>query len=142
MESKINEVMEYFGGGYSCAQAIVVAYCEDLGLNKEAALKISCGFGAGMARLSQVCGAVSGASLIIGLKYGKFKADDHAAREKTYKLIQEFERQFKEKHGSANCRELLSVDFLTGDKEFAGKQVKELCPIFVKDAVEILESIL
>lgn len=141
MKSKVNEVMEYYEGGFSCSQAIIAVYCEDLGLDKQTALKISCGFGAGMSRLSQTCGAVSGACLLIGLKYGKFKPGDSAAREKTYKLVQEFNKKFTEIHGDINCKELLCVDFQTGDKEFAAKQVQKLCHVFIKDAAEILEKL-
>ena len=69
--SKVDEAIECFYSGYSCSQAVLSAYCEDLGLDKETAMKISCGFGAGMARLGATCGAVTGAYIAIGLKYGK-----------------------------------------------------------------------
>ena len=142
MNSKVNEVLESFNGGFYCSQALLSTYCEDLGLDKETALKISCGMAAGMARLSSTCGAVSGAYMAISLKYGNCLPDDREAIEKTFALIQEFDKRFIEKHGSTNCRELLSVDLRHGDKDFASQQVKKLCPVFVKDAAEILESIL
>jgi len=117
-------------------------YCGDLGLDTETALKISCGLAAGMARLGSTCGAVTGAYLVIGLKYGRYLAGDETAKEKTYTLIQEFDRQFTVKHGSTNCRELLGVDLRYGDKALAGTRVDEICPGLVKDAAEILETIL
>jgi C_GCAxxG_C_C family probable redox protein len=95
-----------------------------------------------MARLGSTCGAVTGAYLVIGLKYGKCLPEDNEAKEKTFALIQEFDRQFTAKHGSVNCTELVGVDLRYGDKDFAKKQVQAICPGLVKDAAEILERIL
>ena len=86
--------------------------------------------------------AVMGAYLVIGLKHGNSSPSDKSATEKTFELIQEFDRQFCQKHGSTNCRRLLGVDLRNGDKNFAIRQVKLLCPGFVQDAAEILESII
>ena len=142
MKSRVNETVECFNSGFSCSQALLSTYCEDLGLDKETALKISCGLAAGMARLGHTCGAVTGAYLVISLKYGKYLLDDNVSKEKTFELIQEFDKRFIEKYGTTNCKELLSVDLRDGDKDFASQQVKALCPGFVRDAAEILESIL
>ena len=140
--NKVDEAVECFNNGFSCSQAILSTYCEDLGLDKKTALKISCGLAAGMARLGSTCGAVTGAYLVIGLKHGKCRPDDDAAKEKTYALIQEFDRIFTTKHGSTNCRELLGVDLRHGDKALAGERVGAICPGLVKDAAETLETIL
>lgn len=142
MESKVNNVVHCFNSGFDCSQAMLSTYGEELGLEKETALKISCGLAAGMARLGSTCGAVTGAYLVIGLKHGKYLLEDSEAKEKTFALIQEFDRLFTEKHGSTNCRELLGVDLRNGDKTLARKRVRELCPCLVKDAAEILESVL
>ena len=142
MESKVNEVLESFGCGFYCSQAILSAYCEEFGLDKEIALKISCGLAAGMARLSSTCGAVTGAYMVISLKHGNYLPTDKESIEKTFALIQEFDKRFIDKNGSTNCQELLGVDLRYGDKDLAGKQVKKLCPCFVKDAAEILEVVL
>ena len=144
MESKVNEVMEFFnnGKGFNCAQAIFSIYCEDFGLDKGIALKLSCGLGGGMGRLGHVCGAVSGACLVIGLKHGKFLPDDRESKEKTYALVHEFGKRFIERNQTANCHELLQVDLLHGDKQMLRKRFREVCPRVVKDAAEILESIL
>lgn len=142
MDSKVNEVMECFNGGFYCSQALLSAYSEDLGLDKETALKISCGLGAGMARLGSTCGAVTGAYMAISLKHGNCLPGEKEAIEKTFALIQEFDGQFSAKHSSTNCRELLGVDLRRGDKALASGRVKAVCPGLVKDAAEILESIL
>lgn len=141
MKNKIEEVMEYFGP-YDCSQAILSAWSEEYGLDKKTALKISCGFAAGMSRLCHTCGAVTGAYLVIGLKHGKCHPYDNEAKEKTFSIIQDFEKRFVEKHGTTNCRELLGVDLGNDNLQIARKQVQKICPILVKDAAEILESIL
>ena len=140
-KNKVEKVMERFGA-FDCSQAILAAWCEDYGLDVETALKLSCGLAVGMARLGSTCGAVSGAYLVIGLKYGKCRPDDSEAKEKTFALIQEFDGRFIEKHGSTNCRELIGVDMRYGDMEIAMEQVQKKCPVLVRDAAEILDSIL
>lgn len=144
MKTRVNEVTEFFrnGKGFNCAQAVFSTYCEDFGLDKEIALKLSCGLGGGMGRLGQVCGAVSGAGLVIGLKHGKVLPDDKESKEKTYAMVHEFGKRFIERNQTVNCHELLQVDLLRGDKEIIKERVREVCPRVVKDAAEILEAIL
>jgi len=142
MESKVNKVIESFGSGFYCSQAILSTYCEDLGLDRKTALKMSCGLAAGMARLGSTCGAVTGAYMVISLKYGNHSPDDKESTERTFALMQEFDRRFIERHGTTNCEKLLGVDLRYGDKGLAIQQVRGLCPTFVKDAAEILESIM
>jgi C_GCAxxG_C_C family probable redox protein len=144
MKSKVNEVMEFYksGKGFNCAQVIFSTYCEDFGLDKETALKLSCALGGGMGRLGQTCGAVSGACLVIGMKHGKFLPDDGSSKENTYALVQEFGKRFLERNQTLNCNELLQVDLLHGDKQTIKERVSEVCPRVVKDAAEILESVL
>ncbi|MDR0770172.1 MAG: C-GCAxxG-C-C family protein [Burkholderiales bacterium] len=140
-KTRIEEATEIFGT-FDCSQAILSAWCEDYGLDKKTALKLSCGFASGMARLNRTCGAVTGAYLVIGLKHGKCRPDDSAAKEKTFALIQEFDKRFTEKHGSTNCKELLGVDLRDGDAVVAKEQVRKKCPVFVRDAAEMLEAVL
>jgi len=137
----VNDAVECFNDGLYCSQALLSAYCDDL-LDKDTAMKVSLGLAAGMGRLGATCGAVTGAYLVIGLRYGNCSADDKASVEKTFSLVQEFDKRFKEKHGSTGCRELLGVDMLHGDQALAKERVKALCPVLVKDAAEILEDIL
>jgi len=142
MGSKVSEALEAFNNGFNCSQAVLSTYCGECGLDKETALKISCGMGVGMARLGSTCGAVTGAYMVIGLKYGSCLPGDAETKEKTFALIQEFDRQFAAKHGTTNCRELLGVDMRHGDKAIASQQVNSVCPVLVEDAAEILEAIL
>ena len=144
MKNKVNEAVEFFqnGKGFNCAQSVFSTYCEDLGLDKETALKLSCGLGGGMGRLGQVCGAVSGAILIIGLKYGKFLSEDRECKGKTYALVHELGKKFAERNQSINCHELSQIDLLCGDEQAIKERTSQTCHRLVKDAAEILESIL
>ena len=135
VNSKAKEAMACFNEGFNCAQAVLTAYCEDFGLDRETALRLACGLGAGIGRLQETCGAVSGAYLVIGLKYGPEK-------EQTYALVQEFARRFEAKNKTTNCRALLGVDLLGGDRRTASERVNSICPQMVRDAIEILESLL
>ena len=145
MCNKSDLAVQCFSNGFNCSQAVFSTYCEELGLDKETALKVSCAFGGGMGLIGETCGAVTGAFMAIGLKYGKFKADDIAAKEKTYALVQEFTKRFKDEFGSVKCKDLLKYDI--SDAEEMKKAAEEglfksLCPMIVKRATEIVEDIL
>jgi len=68
--SRVEEAVSCFADGFSCSQSIVSTYGTEFGVDREKALKISTGFGGGMGRLGGTCGAVTGAIMVIGLKYG------------------------------------------------------------------------
>ncbi|MEN6383990.1 MAG: C-GCAxxG-C-C family protein [Phycisphaerales bacterium] len=130
--------------GFSCSQAIFAAFAERFNLDKETALKISSSFGGGM-HLNQTCGAVTGALMVIGLKYGRIKAGDVAAKMNNIKMANEFAEKFKARHKFIGCTELLGCDLSTPDgMEYAKKNnvTKSNCPKFVQSAAEILEEIL
>jgi C_GCAxxG_C_C family probable redox protein len=141
---KVNDALACFGQGFNCSQAVLSAFAKDFGLEREMALRVAGGFGGGM-RMGEVCGAVTGAFMVIGLKYGKMRPEDDEARKQTYRIIREFADKMKAKHGSILCRELIGCDLSTKDgyTQAIEKGVfVTLCPGFVIDAVEILEAIL
>ena len=143
--SRAQDAVQSFKQGFSCSQAVLAALSEPLGLDRERALKISQAFGGGMARMGLTCGAVTGAMLAIGLKYGRTRPEDEEAKEKTYSLVHEFLRQFQDRHGSIVCRELIGVDLSSPEGQKLGAErgvFENLCPKFVAHAVEILEQIL
>lgn len=109
MSSHSQRAMELFGEGYNCSQAVLAAFCEDLNIDYETALKMSSSFGGGMGRLREVCGAVSGMFMVAGLKYGYTNPKDNTAKEGHYKRIQELAAQFKAENHSIICRELLGL---------------------------------
>lgn len=143
--SKPELAVSCFKEGFLCSQALLSTYGAELGLDRETALRISAAFGGGMARLGEVCGSVSGAFLILSLKYGHIRADDSQAKEETYNKVREFAHQFKSRHGSIVCRDLLGCDIGTpvGLKLAKEKNLfSTVCPGFVRDAAEIIEQVL
>ena len=143
--NKVKQAVACFRSGFSCSQAILSTYGKELGLDKNTALKLSGTFGGGMAGMAETCGAVTGAFMIIGLKYGKTKPKDEGSKRKAYALVKDFVRKFKAKHGSIVCRELAGYDISTpkGMQAFKNKNlIDTLCPKFVQHAAEILEEIL
>jgi len=116
-----------------------------MGMERDVALKTAQSFGGGMAQMGQTCGSVTGAFMVIGLKYGRTRADDDEAKRRTYALVREFVEQFKARNGTILCRELLGCDISTPEGNRAAKEkglFSIVCPGFVRDAVGILEKIL
>ncbi|MGB9596654.1 MAG: C-GCAxxG-C-C family protein [Candidatus Poribacteria bacterium] len=143
--TRSEKAVSIFNEGFSCSQATLSAFAVDFGLYEELALKVSCAFGGGISHLGSICGVVSGALMVIGLKYGRTKKEDTKARDETYGLANEFINRFKERNNSIICNELLGCDISTIDGlEIAKRKRSEpnFCPKFVKSAVEILEEIL
>jgi C_GCAxxG_C_C family probable redox protein len=143
--NKIDRAVARFGEGLSCTQAVLSTYCSEFGLSRDIALRVACGFGGGMGRMGKTCGAVTGAFLVLGLKYGGTDATDNDKEEKTYALVREFTNEFKLRNGHIGCNELLGYDISTpeGRKEAQEKGLfSTLCPKLVRDAAEILEQLL
>lgn len=138
---KTEQAVKLFKQSFSCSQSVFSVYAEELGVDTGTAMKIAGAFGGGMARMGETCGAVTGAFMAIGLKYGKTKAEDKEAKEKTYDVVRQFVEIFKSMHGSTVCRELTGCDMNTteGLNTFREKNIFEThCMNYVKDAVEIL----
>jgi C_GCAxxG_C_C family probable redox protein len=145
MSDKSELAAEEFLNAYNCAQSVVSAFCEESGISDDMALKISCGLGGGMGRKQEVCGAVTGGILILGLRHGRGVNDEQSATTFTYQKTREFMSRFAESNGSYICRELLNGCDLTteaGQQEFNDKDMKNsVCKVCVESAVEILEQI-
>ena len=135
--NEITEAVQLFEKGYMCSQAVFAAFSPDFGLDKELALKIGACFGSGL-RKGEVCGACTGALMVLGLKYGESKTESDEACEK-------FLDEFKKENGSYICNELLKCDITTQEgKEFAieNNLFKEFCPLMVESAARITEKII
>lgn len=144
--NKRDKAIELFCQGLNCSQAVLGAFCEDVGLDLETALKLSSSFGGGMGRLREVCGAVSSMFMIAGLKDGYSSADNDDEKKEHYKRIQDLAEKFKKKNNTIICRELLSnIKTLKGSEP--EKRTEEYykirpCARFVGDAAEIMEEYL
>ncbi len=148
LNSSINQKKEeLFSSGYSCSQSILMLWAEDLGIKRKDAFRISAGFGGGMA-FGEVCGAVAGAVMVIGLKFSSANADtkEGYAKALTYELTSQFLSQFKSTTGSVSCRDLIGFDFSTLEKNQdildQDRNLHKNCPNFVRTAASILENII
>lgn len=138
------EILASFGEGFDCSQVVLRSFAEELGLDEEMALKISSAFGGGMWQ-GRTCGAVAGALMVIGLKYGHCKAGDADAKNKMLAVKAEFEKRFSALYSSCVCKDILGYDLSTPDG-MAKIQEQNLlatkCPKLVSDAIAILEEVL
>jgi C_GCAxxG_C_C family probable redox protein len=145
MSDKSKLATEKFLSGYNCAQSVIYPFCEKSGISDDMALKISCGFGGGMGRNQEVCGAVTGGILVLGLRHGRGINDQQSATEFTYQKTREFMSLFTESNGNFICRELLDgcdLNTEAGQQEFKDKDMKNrVCKVCVESAVELLEQI-
>lgn len=145
--SKGDIAKQNFMNGYNCSQAILFAFCEDFGLEKETALKISEPFGGGMGRMREVCGTVTGMFMVIGLAMGNDNSKDNTTKKNVYKSVQELAAKFKEDNGSIICRELLGFQKNNKESYVPSERTKEYykkrpCPELCKYAADILEEYL
>ena len=139
---------QYHARGYGCAQSVLAPYAPDYDLTEELALKLGTGFGSGMGRMCEVCGALTGAFMVLGLKYGKVNTDGNRygnETETTYKLVAELAQKFATRNGSIYCRELIGHDL--SDPAERAKVVeaglfKTTCGNCIHDAMELLEEVM
>lgn len=146
MSSNEEVAVKLFKEGYNCSQAVLLTYCEKMGVDRNMALKLSSSFGGGMGRLREVCGAVSAMFMVAGLKYGYIDPEDKLSKQKHYELIQLLSQKFKEQNGSIVCRELLGLevhhDVAVPDERTEQYYKKRPCADIVKNAAQIIDEFL
>lgn len=135
---------EYFNNNYNCSQAVFTSFATEIGIEEELALKIATQFGGG-ARKGEMCGAVSGALMVLGLKYGHCHAENAEEKGRAYQIAEDFMNRFLEKKGTVVCRKLLGYDI---SKTEDMKKIKELnlfktiCPEMIRCATEIVDEMI
>ena len=146
MNNKTVTALQKFESGYNCAQSVLLAYCNDVKIDDSIATKIGWGFGAGMGRKQEVCGAVTGGIIIIGAKYGSIQNDKKASTEVIYSKTRELLNRFQLIHGTFICLELLNgCNLMTekGKKYFEENHLKDkICNGCVSSVTQIIDDIL
>ena len=138
------KALAYFSDKFHCSQSVLAAYADDVGLTEEQSLKIGYCFNSGM-RMGEVCGACSGALMVLGMKYGQSCKDDLESRERANRLTVEFLNRFKSENGSYICNILMGCDISTREGAMYAKEnglFETICPKMVAGAVKILEEII
>lgn len=143
---KRNEkALEYWNKGFNCAQAVLAAFHDITDASEEQLLKTASGFGGGMGRMQNTCGAVTGAFMVFGCIYGRYKPEDSEAAEKTYALVRQFSKKFIELHGTISCKELIGCDLMTeeGQKFYTDNNLKKnVCAECISHSAETVEGML
>ena len=98
----------WFLKGYNCSQSVVAAFAPQLGLTEEMALRLSAGFGAGIGRMREVCGAFCGVVTVLSMVYAD--PADPKDKSRMYALVQEAAEQYRTRNGGGSiiCRDLLA----------------------------------
>lgn len=142
--NRIDTAVKLFNEGYNCSQAVLAAFCEPFGMDRSTALTLASGFGGGIGATGGVCGALTGAIMVLGLRYGSADSADKTAKNEMYRKTRELSEEYKLRTGSLYCRDLLGFDLSTEEGQLAAKEPDAFhdCPQFVQVAAEILEEIL
>jgi C_GCAxxG_C_C family probable redox protein len=131
-----------FARGFNCAQSIFSAFAWRYGISSEFAVRLSAPFGAGMGRQGEVCGALTGALMILGLQYGPEQPGD---KEDIYRIAHEFILQFQQRHGAIHCRELLGQDISTPEGLQSAREkdlFTDVCPMLIDETAKALTKYL
>ena len=133
-----------FFENYNCAQSVATAYAEDYGLEKNKALQVAGGFGAGMGRVQETCGAVSGAVMVLGLASGFKEENGRAEINVVYDKVQRFLKEFTELKGTIKCRELLGCNLSSeeGKAFFKEHNLRSNCKEYIGICCELLDKYL
>lgn len=140
----IENAVSCFKTEFNCSQAIFSTYGPKFGIDRDSCLKIAEVFGGGMAYMGNVCGAVTGAFMVIGLNYGRKRCNNEQAKEKAYNAAIQFVEKFKIQNCSILCNELINFDLSTPEKRLLAKEksIFDKCPKFVQDSAKILKEII
>ena len=142
--SYADAALSLFMQGYNCAQAVFAAFAPVLELQEADALRVSMGLGGGVGRMREVCGAVSGAAMVLGALYG---GDDSKDKTAAYTAVRRFADTFRAHHGAIVCRELLQKRIDEPESPQASERNAQFyatrpCARLVYDAAQIVEEML
>ncbi len=143
--NRTEKAIQNFQSGFNCSQSVLSVFTPELGIDTATAMKLSSGFGAGMGRLGETCGAVTGAFMALSLKYGNSDPEEMSEKEEAYRKIQEFHARFLEIHKTSRCLELINCDLKTeeGQVYFQKNNLfEDVCMKCIQTSVGLLEEIM
>ena len=136
---RVEKAVEYYMRYFNCSQGVFAAYAVDMGFDEKLALMVATNFGGG-ARKGELCGAVAGALMVLGLKYGHSDSGDFASKTRAYEIAEAYMDRFIRENGSVVCRELLGLDLTDpNDREIIREKnlFRTKCPEMVRSAAQI-----
>ncbi|HNW99671.1 MAG TPA: C-GCAxxG-C-C family protein [Bacteroidales bacterium] len=140
-----DKAIKYFNADYNCAQSVLITYCENFGINKDIAASLSSGFGGGIARMQETCGAIIGGIMALGIAFNKPGEDIAENKEKVYAIVNHLVKNFKEKYNTIKCSELLNCNLNTeeGKKFYKENHLQEkICGNCIKEVINILDELI
>lgn len=146
--NEVERAGQLFLEGYNCSQSVFTAFCHRFGIDEETAKRISAGLGGGVGRMREVCGAVSGAAMVLGSVASAVSGDDKESKAKNYELVRRFAEEFKKRHGDTIiCREMLRLNIPMENTAMPENRTAEYyknrpCLKAVEDAAEIVLKII
>ncbi|PWI49364.1 hypothetical protein CEE45_02180 [Candidatus Heimdallarchaeota archaeon B3_Heim] len=142
--SRVEHAVNLFKERDNCSQAVLATYANQYGIGKKTALKIAEVFSGGIARRGNICGALSGALMVIGLRYGGKNDTNSTPLRSAHDIADKVLKKFEDQYGTVYCKELIQFDLTTPEnrKLAHDKKVFHNCPKFVASTVEILEEVL
>jgi len=142
--NRSEQAKELFLSGYNCAQSVLLSFSDDLKFSKELAQKMAAGFGGGMGKQQETCGAVTGAIMVLGLLKGEEVNSNDELKAAAYGSVKELIQSFTAEYKSTKCKDLIGCDLNTpeGSARFKEEKIMETtCAGCVKKAVEIVEDL-
>ncbi len=142
--NRSEQAKELFLSGYNCAQSVVLSFADDLKFSKELAQKMAAGFGGGMGKTQETCGAVTGAIMVLGLLKGEEVNNNDELKAASYGAVKDLTRDFVAEYKSTKCWDLIGCDLNTpeGSAKFKDENIMvTVCADCVKKAVEIVENL-
>lgn len=130
-EKRVERAVQLFKKGFNCAQSVTAAFADIYGYTEEQALKMSAGFGGGIGRMRQTCGAFCGATILAGLDCGVTDGADRQGKSDNYKVVQDMADKFKTENGSLICADLLGLNGPI-PKEMSSPEAAERTPEYYK----------
>ncbi len=137
------QVINTYSQGFNCTQSVLSVFSERFGIDLSAALKIGSAFGGGYAQTGKICGVITGALMVLGLKYPRLAPENEEQKERIYNLAADFIENFQQRNKNYTfCRDLLEYDVSTEEGRLSAKEnnARKKCEKYVQDAVEILEE--
>ena len=145
MTNHADEAERLFYEGYNCCQAVLGAFCDVTGLERNTALRLASSLGGGVGRLREMCGALLGAEMVIGTVFGYDTPEKGSVKAEHYARVQKLAYRFREEAGSFLCRELLGVagaESPVPDERTAGYYASRPCPRLVRLAARLADEML
>lgn len=144
MKTGHDKAISSFRSGLNCAQSVVANYSDELEFDNNLGSCFSCGFGAGMGKLQETCGAVTGSFMVLGIFNGRKYSDNTVRKEKTYEMVRQFSDSFKLINSALDCKTLINCDLKTEEGYRFAKENNlfgSLCEKYIADSIKIITEI-